>query len=137
MILLCYQSITGVFLDLYPALTSSSNPILNIDLSITDPNNRTGVALMGGTGNLLECTAKYDSGTSTPPGPQWLKDGVVVVEDTGHISFSGGILEITNFAASDAGVYQCIFIDTDDDAEILTTVPFRIDTGNHFYSFTL
>ena len=77
------------------------------------------------------CSAKYDSGASTPPAPQWLKDGVVVVEDMGHISFSGDgtLLEIINFAESDAGVYQCIFTDTDDDAEILTTVPFRLDTG--------
>ena len=84
---------------------------------------------MTNVNSLLECSAK---GTSTPPAPQWLKDGVVVVQDASHI-FSGGgtLLEIANFAASDAGVYQCIFTDTDDtDAEILTTMPFRIDTGN-------
>jgi hypothetical protein len=109
---------------------------LNIDTSISDPDafpdNRTGIGLTTNENSLLECSAKYSSGVSTPPGPQWIKDGVVVVEDAGHISFSGNILEITNFAVTDAGVYQCIFTDTDADAEILTTVPFRIDTGDMF-----
>ena len=89
---------------------------------------------MENVNSLLECSAKYNSGSAPdPPAPQWLKDGVVVVEEAGHLSFSGDgtILEITNFAVSDAGVYQCIFTDTNDaDDEILTTVPFQVDTGN-------
>ena len=137
-ILLCLYYITQaiICLDLYPALTSTSDPILSIDTSISDPDsfpdNRTGIALMSNIGSLLVCSAK-SLGMSIPA-PQWLKDGVVVVEDTGHISFSGNgtLLEITNFAVSDAGVYQCIFTDTDTDMEILTTAPFRIDTGNLF-----
>ena len=38
-------------------------------------------------------------------------------------------LEILNFVQSDVGEYQCIFTDTDTEAEIITTIPFRVDTG--------
>lgn len=106
---------------------------MSIETSITDPDafsdNRTQVPLMTPITSLM-CSAKNSSGL-TAPAPQWLKNGVIVVEDSGHISFSSGgtLLEIMNFVTSDAGVYQCIFNDTDDDAAILTTMPFRIDTG--------
>ena len=130
---LCDQYLKLYLSVFYLALTSTSNPMLGIDVSISDPDafadNQTGVML--GDSISLECSAKYSSGSSTPPAPQWLKNGVVVVEEISHISFSnnGNLLEIMNFAISDAGVYQCLFTDTDGDAEILTTVPFRIDTG--------
>ena len=38
-------------------------------------------------------------------------------------------LNITDFAASDAGMYQCIFTDTDTTKEVVTSIPLRLDTG--------
>ena len=35
-------------------------------------------------------------------------------------------LQISSFALSDAGVYQCMFTEG---AEVITTIPLRLDTG--------
>ena len=123
------------FFFIFLALTSSSDPILEIDSSIRDSDgfldNRTGVALAGAIS--LECSARNSSESLILPAPQWLKNGEVVVEETNRISLSnnGDLLAIMNFVSSDAGVYQCLFTDTDGDAEILATVPFRLDTGSY------
>ena len=72
-------------------------------------------------------------GSSSPPSVVWVRNGEQVVND-GNITItetSGGQqrsseLQITNFALSDAGVYQCIFTEG---AEVITTTPLRLDTG--------
>ncbi len=67
------------------------------------------------------------------PTVQWLKDGnpsALVSTDTsvgtnGHLRST---LSFT-FTTSDAGVYQCIFIDSN--LQIYGSFPLRIDTGKY------
>ena len=40
-------------------------------------------------------------------------------------------LTITNFGLPDAGVYQCVFTDDSDGGEVITSIPYRLDTGMH------
>ena len=59
----------------------------------------------------------------------WTKDGKSIVEDSDHSINTTNLnsnLEITNFAQSDAGVYQCI---VNVGTELATTKPFRLQTG--------
>ena len=76
--------------------------------------------------SLLTCEAKRvgTSATSTPT-VQWIRNGEMIMSTMGFVSN----LEITNFVQSDVGEYQCIFTDADTEAEITTTIPFRLDTG--------
>ncbi len=66
------------------------------------------------------------------PAVQWLKDGrnpsTLVPTDTlvGTNGRLNSILSFT-FTTSDAGVYQCIFIDSN--SQIYGSFPLRIDTG--------
>ena len=68
----------------------------------------------------------------TVPQVQWLKDGLPDDETPTNIPVgTNGRLTSTlsfTFAASDAGVYQCVFTDTSS-SEIFATVPTRLDTG--------
>ena len=62
-----------------------------------------------------------------------LKDGLPAVRTPTNISGTNGRLTSTlsfTFAASDAGVYQCVFTDTSR-SEIFATVPTRLDTGEY------
>ena len=98
----------------------------------TDPvasfDNR--VAVTGGGSQTLSCAG---SGSSSPPSVVWTRNGEQVV-DGGNITITETMfslqrtsqLQITNFASSDAGVYQCIFTEG---AEVITTTPLRLDTG--------
>ena len=68
---------------------------------------------------------------------QWLKDGLPDDETPTNIPVgTNGRLTSTlsfTFAASDAGVYQCVFTDTSS-SEIFVTVPTRLDTGEYYSS---
>ena len=137
-----------VYIMVHAAWNSSSDGTLNIEAeprdreeSFENPfffrDNRSGVELGSSVdSSLLTCAVKHSSSSaSSVPTVQWIRNGEVVLDDSNHdiISTSGlefqSSLEITNFALSDAGVYQCIFIDSDTDAEVITTTPFRLDTG--------
>ena len=74
-----------------------------------------------------------DTTTSTAPQVQWLKDGLPAVHTPTNIPGTNGRLTSTlsfTFAASDAGVYQCVFTDTSS-SEIFVTAPTRLDTGEY------
>ena len=91
-------------------------------------DNRTAVSV--GNTQILSCVG---TGSSNPPSVVWVRNGEQVVND-GNITITEGTvvvqrsseLSITNFALSDAGVYQCIFTEG---AEVITTTPLRLDTG--------
>ena len=110
-------------------LTVGTNPADSDNDGI--PDNRTAVS--GGGSQTLRCVG---TGSSSPPSVVWVRNGEQVVDDGGRItitevanSFSrqrNSALQITNFALSDAGVYQCIFTEG---AEVITTRPLRLDTG--------
>ena len=72
--------------------------------------------------------------TYTTPQVQWLKDGLPAVRTPTNTPGTNGRLTSTlsfTFAASDAGVYQCVFTDTSR-SEIFVTVPTRLDTGDYY-----
>ena len=87
-------------------------------------------AVSGGSNHVLTCVG---TGSSNPPSVMWVRNGEQVVNG-GNITITEGTqdnqtssqLTITNFALSDAGVYQCIFTEG---AEVITTTPLRLDTG--------
>ena len=90
-------------------------------------DDRVGVLNGSTVSNLLVCEVKEPV---TTPAVQWIRNGESVGTGviTGMTDFRS-TLNIAEFTPSDAGEYQCIFIDTDSDAEIITTRPFRLDTG--------
>ena len=47
----------------------------------------------------------------------------------GHLLFSNYSWNNLPKPTSDAGVYQCIFKDTDSTREVVTSIPMRLDTG--------
>ena len=91
-------------------------------------DNRT--AVTGGSNHVLRCVGR---GSSSPPSVVWVRNGeqlvsggnITITEET-VLSSQSSELTITNFAISDAGVYQCIFTEG---AEVTTTIPLRLDTG--------
>ena len=95
------------------------------------PDNH--IAVSVGNNQVLSCVG---SGSSRPPSVVWVRNGEQVVADGGRITITEGTtpigqevsseLRVTNFALSDAGVYQCIFTEG---AEVITTTPLRLDTG--------
>ena len=113
-----------------------------IDLSPPLNDNRTGIAL-GGTvdGSLLTCVAGHQGDgvmNFSLPFVVWVKNGQPVDDTDSRITITPttmangqltSSLTITNFALSDTGVYQCVFTDPDGDTELITTVPYRLDTG--------
>jgi len=105
------------------------------DTDVFNVDNRTAVTV--GMTVLLECAGERSGiGSFSAPSVVWVRNGEQVVAD-GRITqstSSGGRrrasdLQITNFGLSDAGVYQCIFTDVDSVAEVITTIPLRLDTG--------
>ena len=116
---------------IFPAASTST---LTVVTSPTDsdsfPDNR--IAVSVGNNQVLRCVG---SGNSSPPSVVWVRNGEQVVNG-GRITITEGTnsfsrqrssdLQITNFALSDAGVYQCIFTEG---AEVITTTPLRLDTG--------
>ena len=90
-------------------------------------DNRVGVVNGSMVSNLLVCEVKQQVST---PNVYWIRNGEFV--GTGvieNMTDFRSTLNIDDFTFTDAGEYQCIFIDTDSDAEIITTRPFRLDTG--------
>ena len=102
------------------------------------PDNR--LAIPVGNSQVLRCVG---TGSSGPPSVVWVRNGEQVING-GNITITEGTtviglrrssnLQITNFALSDAGVYQCIFTEG---AEVITTTPLRLDTGWYIQSYTL
>ena len=78
-------------------------------------------------GHVGDDTTSY----TAPQQVQWVKDGLPAVRTSTKTPGTNGCLTSTlsfTFAASDAGVYQCVFTDTSN-SEIFVTVPTRLDTG--------
>ena len=104
------------------------------------PDNRTGVGLGDAVGSeLLTCTVGHVS--ASIPSVVWIRNGQSITADDDHrieTTSPPGIvnstLEITSFAQSDVGEYQCIFIDADAETEVITTIPLRLDTGCLLYT---
>ena len=102
---------------------------LSRELSLAYSDNRTGSALGSTVGSsLLNCEAERSGVSNSTPIVTWIKDGELLSSTT---AFSSS-LDIASFTAADAGVYQCIFIDTDATAEVITSIPFRLDSGSNF-----
>ena len=101
----------------------------NLTDSDNFPDNR--VAVTVGSNQVLRCVG---SGSSSPPSVVWVRNGeqianggrIIITEGTLLFNQRSSELQITNFALSDAGVYQCIFTEG---AEVITTTPLRLDTG--------
>jgi len=116
------------------------------DNDVFPVDNRTAVTLGNTVGPpLLRCVGGHEGdeglGSSfSPPSVVWVRNGEQVVDD-GRITITESVipiigserrasnLQISAFGVSDAGVYQCIFTDVDNDAEVITTTPLRLDTG--------
>ena len=92
-------------------------------------DNRTGI--QSGTevnSSLLLCQARRMGTLTSPPTVAWTINGRIVLTPNCTDCFTSS-LSISSFNASDAGVYQCIFKDTDSTREVVTSVPMRLDTG--------
>ena len=76
--------------------------------------------------SILICSAKH-AGTATLQDPtvQWIRNGELISSTIGLMAS----LTIDSFSQSDVGEYQCIFTDSDNDAEIVTTIPYGLTTG--------
>ena len=115
---------------IFPAASTSTPTVTNPVDSDIFPDNRLAVSVDGS--QTLSCAG---TGSSSPPSVVWVRNGEQVVNG-GRITITEGTnsfsrqtnsqLQITNFALSDAGVYQCIFTEG---AEVITTIPLRLDTG--------
>ena len=112
-----------------------ANPPLIPVIGGNPPDNRTRVELGAAVGSeLLTCTVGHVS--ALIPSVVWIRNGQSITADDDHkieTTSPPGIvnstLEITSFAQSYAGEYQCIFTDADAETEVITTIPLRLDTG--------
>ncbi len=126
------------------ALMLTDQPSLNepVDLSSSLDDNRTGIAL-GDTvdGSLLICIAGHQGdGVMNYPAPSvvWVRSGQVVNDTDSRITITStsmtngqvtSSLTIINFGLPDAGVYQCVITDDGDGGEVITSIPYQLDTG--------
>ena len=107
-------------------MTILTNPIDGVNDDF--PDNR--VAVSVGSNQVLRCVG---TGSFSPPSVVWVRNGEQVIAD-GNITITETLLavqrsselQISSFALSDAGVYQCMFTEG---AEVITTIPLRLDTG--------
>ena len=108
---------------------------LSVERSMIYSDNRTGMILGEPVdSSILNCETTRSGTFSSQPVVSWIKDGEEISNSTGYFSNFG----ISSFSQADAGVYQCIFIDTDATAEVVTTIPFRLDTGlQYFFAHTI
>ena len=123
-------------------LTDQPSPREPVDLLASLNDNRTGIAL-GGTvdSSLLTCTAGHQGdGVMGYPAPSvvWVRSGQVVNDTDSRITIASttmtngqvtSSLTIINFGLSDVGVYQCVFTDDSDGGEVITSIPYQLDTG--------
>ncbi len=125
-------------------LMLTNQPSLNepVDLSSSLNDNRTGIAL-GGTvdGSLLICIAGHQGdGVMNYPAPSvvWMRNRQIVDDTDSQITITSttmsngqvfSSLTITNFGLPDAGVYQCVFTDDSDGGEVITSIPYQLDSG--------
>ena len=81
---------------------------------------------------LLMCSVKRAGTAATLPDStvQWIRNGEIIDSITGLTAS----LTINSFSQSDVGEYQCIFTDSDNDAEIVTTIPYGLTTGELYSS---
>ncbi len=125
-----------IFFHIFVSVLSSRTPgilrIVSQDPLTTGVNaNRT--KARSGSSISLSFTAGHVGDNETNysiPTVQWLKDGIpstLVPTDT--IGTNGQLSSNLSFTfnTSDAGVYQCIFIDSN--SQIYSSFPLRIDTG--------
>ena len=76
--------------------------------------------------SLLICSAERTGTAALPDSTvQWIRNGELISRTTGLMAS----LTIDSFSQSDVGEYQCIFTDSDSDAEIVTTIPYGLTTG--------
>ncbi len=146
------QPVRSIVSLLYTAVSSTADgtlmltdqPSLNepVDLIASLNDNRTGIAL-GGTvdGSLLTCTAGHQGdGVMDYPAPSvvWVRSGQVVNDTDSRITITSttmtngqvtSFLTITTFGLPDAGVYQCVITDDSDGGEVITSIPYQLDTG--------
>ena len=82
--------------------------------------------------NLLVCEVKPPGSSRSDPSVYWVKNGEAVTNGVSVSNVTGdvrSVIDVVYANLSHAGEYQCIVIDSDDDAEVITTMPFQIDTG--------
>ena len=92
-------------------------------------DNRTGIQSdMTLDSILLLCQARRMGASTSTPNVSWTVNGSVVSTSNCSNCFTT-FLNTSDFTASDAGVYQCIFTDTDATGEVVTSKPMRLDTG--------
>ncbi len=93
-------------------------------------------------GSLLTCTVGHQGDgmmNYPPPSVVWVKNGQVVDDTDSRITITtstpttngqvASSLIITDFGLTDAGVYQCVVIDDSDGGEVITSIPYQLDTG--------
>ncbi len=107
-------------------IVSQDSLTTGINANRTAASNGAGISLSFTAGHVGDDVNMYD-----PPTAQWFKDGVpVATVPTDSPVGSNGRLSSTlsfTFQESDAGVYHCIF--TDSNSQIFGAFPLRIDTG--------
>ena len=123
----------------------TDQPSLNepVDLFAILNDNRTGITL-GDTvdGSLLTCTVGHqgDEMMNYPlPSVVWVRNGQVVDDTESRITITTSTpttngqvnisLAITDFGLTDVGVYQCVVTDDSDGGEVITSIPYQLDTG--------
>ena len=126
-------------------------------LGLSPPaDNRTAVALGAtidpdGTSRynlLLRCVAAHTDDNGQIPGELvWIRNGLELSDGDsgGRVAITplvfgtryGADLQITAFEESDAGIYQCVATDAaSSDSDVVTSSPFRLDTGTCTHSVT-
>ena len=111
-----------------------TGPANNEETLETYLDNRTAVVNGSTVDNtILSCEAKHAGMSASTPTVHWIRNGELISTDIGFISS----LDITSFTVANTGVYQCIFIDSDTDAEIVTTIPYKLDTGKFVFFFLI
>ena len=77
----------------------------------------------------------------------WLKDGEEIIHVAGRTEIDNDLrystandetryvtqFQLIQFQTTDAGVYQCVYSDFDNDGEVVFSSPFRLDSGSHNY----
>ena len=133
------------------ALMLTDQPSLNepVDFSAIFNDNRSGIAL-GGTVNdsALTCIVGHQGdGMMDYPAPSvvWVRNGQIVDDADSRITITTSTpatngqvtssLSVTDFALTDAGMYQCVVADDSNSGEVVTSLPYQLDTGVYVLYF--